>query len=271
MSLFRLELKSQVDPFHAAEVLNKRIGDANAISPSIGLEALQNAYLNWADACEVQLHFLTSDLEALTMFDTARARMIRELSATTVRPWPLIEGEVKLQVSILERMLADLTKRITRSGGAAGHTAVPDTNILLHYKPLPELPWQALTGSADVRVVLPLRVIEELDQKKYAPRKDLARRARRLLPQVRSWVGPAGASREIAPGVSLEVMVDTGPRRRSVDADEEILTACQELTQFGASPLALLTADTSLQLRAQAEQVAVIALGDEYRRDADPA
>lgn len=270
MSLSRLELKYGVDPTHAADVLGKQIGDANAIGPSIGVEALQNAYLNWADACEAQLPYLTGDLETLTMFDTARARMIRELGPGALRPWPLIQAEVKLQVSMLERMLADLRQRIERYGMATGHVVVPDTNILLHYKPLYELPWPTLTASAEVRVVLPLRVIEELDQKKYAPRKDIARRARRLLPQLRSWIGPAGAPKEIASGVSLEVMVDSGPRRRPSDADEEILCACQELKQFGSSALSLVTGDTGLQLRAQAEQLVVIALGDNYRRVADP-
>jgi predicted ribonuclease YlaK len=204
------------------------------------------------------------------MFDTARSRMIRELRPDAVRPWPLVDAEVKLHVSVLERMLADLRRRIMRITAVDGHAVVLDTNILLHYKPLIELPWNELTEAERVRVIVPLRVIEELDQKKYAPRKDLAARARRLLPQLRSWLGPAGAPAVIATNITIEVMVDGGPRRRPSDADEEILAACRELGQFGASAVSLLSADTAMQLRAQAEEIAVITLPDKYLRSPNP-
>lgn len=270
MTLFRLALKSGVNPKHAANVLAQQIQGASSITPSTGLESLQNRYLDWAEGAEARLHYLTDDLEALTMFDTARSRMIRELRPDAVRPWPLVDAEVKLHVSVLERMLADLQGRIVRIADADGHAVVVDTNILLHYKPLIELPWSELTGAERVRVSVPLRVIEELDQKKYAPRKDLAARARRLLPQLHSWLGPGGAPAAIAANTTVEVMVDAGPRRRPSDADEEILAACHELSQFGASAVSLLSADTAMQLRAQAEGITVITLSDQYLRSSSP-
>lgn len=270
MSLHRLALKPGVDPAHAVSVLAGQIQGAASVTPSIGLEQLQNRYLDWAERGELQLHYLTGDLEALTMFDTARARMIRELRPGALRPWPLVDAEVKLQVSVLERMLGDLQERISRMATVDGRAVVLDTNILLHYKPLTELPWHEMTGSARARAIVPLRVIEELDQKKYAPRKDLASRARRLLPQLRSWIGPAGAPAGIAENVTLEVMVDTGPRWRPADADEEILAACRELIQFGASGLSLLSADTAMALRARAEEIPVITLSEEYLRQPAP-
>jgi PIN domain len=267
MSLFRLPLKSDVDPANAARVLGELIQSASSIGPSIGLEDLQNRYLDWAERAEFQLHYLTHDVDVLTMLDTARARTIRELRTDAIRPWPLVDAEVKLQVAVLDRMLNDLNARISRIATTDSHFVVVDTNILLHYKPLNELPWPEITGSEQVRVILPLRVIEELDQKKYAPRKDLASRTRRLLPKLRSWLGAAGAPAEIGKNVTLEVMLDTGPRWRPVDADEEILAACHELTQFGSPTLSLLSADTAMILRAQAEQIAVINLSEKYLRN----
>jgi hypothetical protein len=91
-------------------------------------------------------------------------------------------------------------------------------------------------------------------------------RARRLLPQLRSWLGPDGAPKSIAEQVTLEVMIDPGPRHRPADADEEILLSCRELAQFGAATVSLLTADTAMSLRAQAEGVTVIPLADEFLR-----
>ncbi len=230
------------------------------------MEVLQQRFLDWSDRSEVQLHHLTDDLEALGMSDTARARMIRELGPSTARPWPLIDAEVKLRVSIFERMLTDLERRIARAEGLPGDVVVIDTNVLLHYRPLDELPWSQLVDGPMVRAVLPLRVIEELDAKKYSGRKDLARRARRLLPQLKAWIGPDGTPRSIAENLTLEVMIDPGPRHRPADADEEILLSCRELKQFGASPVSLLTADTAMSLRAQAEGIAIVPLSEEFLR-----
>src|SRR4051812_29985372 len=188
----RLPLKPDVEPGRAAEVLRQLIGEAQSIGPSVGFEELQHRFLIWAETTESQLHYLTHDMATLTMFDTARGRMLNDLSSAVARPWPLVNAEVTLRVSILERMLEDLEARTARAKGAEGVAIVPDTNILLHYKPLDKLPWQQLVGSQRVRVVLPLRVVEEIDQKKYATRGSLERQARRLLPQLKSWLGPAG-------------------------------------------------------------------------------
>jgi hypothetical protein len=269
MRLSRLRLRPGVDPSHAASVLRKLVQGANAITPSIGLDQLQNRFLDWIDTAEAQLHYLTLDLEALTMFNTARARMIRELPLDALRPWPLVDAEVKLQVSILSRMLADLEARIARAALGVGHAVVLDTNILLHYQPIKELPWPQLLGSKSVRVIVPLRVIEELDQKKYAPRKDLARRARRLLPQLKTWLGSDGFPAPMSANATLEVMIDPGPRQRPADADEEILAACHELAQFGAPTLSLMSGDTGMLLRARAEGIAVVELADDYLRSGD--
>lgn len=270
MTLSRLELKTGVDPRYASKVLAEQIQEAGAIGGSVGFEHVQHRFLTWAESGETRLHYLTQDLKALTMFDSARARMIRELGSEPVRPWPLVDAEVKLQVSVLERMLADLQERIARVDLADAHAVVVDTNVLLHYQPLDQLPWHELAKDEQVRVILPLRVIEELDQKKYSQRKKLATRARRVLPQLRSWLGPIGAPSQMATGTTLEVMVDPGPRQRPADADEEILANCRELIQFGTVRLSLLSADTAMAIRAEAEQIPVIALSEHYLRNPDP-
>jgi hypothetical protein len=262
----RLPLRPDVEPSRAAEVLRQLIGEARSIGPSVGVFDLQQSFLTWAETTESQLHYLTHDMATLTMFDTARGRMLYDISPAVARPWPLVDAEVTLRVSVLERMLEDLEARIARAKGAGGVAVVPDTNILLHYKPLDELPWQQLVGAERVRVVLPLRVVEEIDQKKYAARGSLARQARRLLPQLKGWLGPAGKPSELAAGVTLEVMVDPGPRQRPVDADEEILASCRELSQFGVTDLKLLTADIAMSIRAQAEGIGAIELSPDYLR-----
>jgi rRNA-processing protein FCF1 len=227
---------------------------------------MQARYLDWAEGCEQQLPFLTTDLETLRMLDTFRWRMIREMTVAERRPWPLIGAELKLQISILERMLDDLEARLHRAGSGEGHVVVLDTNVLLHYQPVTELPWASIVGHQPLRLVLPLRVIEELDEKKYSTRHDLAARARRILPMLRAHVGKAGAAAPLASEVTLEVWVDSGARFRPVDADEEILAVCKELAQFGAASASIASGDTAMQLRAETLGVSTIELADKYLR-----
>jgi hypothetical protein len=202
-------------------VLREQIQRARGISATGKVQEMQARYLDWAEGCEQQLPFLTGDLETLTMLDTSRWRMIREMTMVERRPWPLIDAELKLQVSILERMLGDLEARLERAGSGEWDVIVVDTNVLLHYQPVTELPWASIVGHQPLRLVLPLRVIEELDEKKYSTRDDLAARARRILPALRANVGEAGAAAPVGAGVTLEVWIDSGSRFRPADADEE--------------------------------------------------
>jgi predicted ribonuclease YlaK len=123
-----------------------------------------------------------------------------------------------------------------------------------------------LLGQTAVRLVGSLRVVEEIDAKKYSSRKDLADRARRLLPRLESQLGSAGAPAAIATGVTIEVPFDAGARHRPVDADQEVLDACDEMRQLAGKAVTLVTFDTAMRLRALARRLATLRLGDEHRR-----
>jgi predicted ribonuclease YlaK len=109
-------------------------------------------------------------------------------------------------------------------------------------------------------------VIEELDAKKYAQRRDLADRARRILPQLLRVVGTGGSPGELRDGVTIEVPVDPGLRRRPADADEEVLSTCHELQQLTGRDITLVTADTGMRLRAQAHGLVVLTMPETYER-----
>ena len=50
--------------------------------------------------------------------------------------------------------------------------------MLLHYVPPDQVKWSKVVKSSPLRLTIPLRVIEQLDEKKYTARDDLAGRAR---------------------------------------------------------------------------------------------
>lgn len=134
----------------------------------------------------MQLANWTTDPETLTMLQSASYWQIRGLDEGTPRPWPLITAEIELQAGVLGGLLEDLRRRVAQASDGIGDPAVLDTNVLLEYLPIDAISWVDVLDSRPVRLLIPLRVIEELDAKKYSGRPDLAKRARRILPQLES-------------------------------------------------------------------------------------
>ncbi len=232
--------------------------------------ALRDAYLTWVEATESQLHNISLDADLVSALHTPRYWRIRSLEVDP-RPFPLVDAEVTQQVDWLQWLLDDLNSRISRVRSAPGHITVLDSNVLLEFVPPEQVSWPDVVGKKPVRLVVPLRVIEELDAKKYARREDLAGRARRILPKLEQTIGGGGAPRQLLPDVTIEVPVDPGPRYRPVDADEEILDTCRELAQLSGQTVGMVTADTAMRLRAQAQAVPVIAMPENYQRRRDSA
>lgn len=114
-----------------------------------------------------------------------------------------------------------------RQQSFAGQTGVPvvlDTSVLMEAGPLGAVDWQL---SPPVRLIVPILVIEELDELLHdrdADRRKRARDARRLL----LTVHPAGNATAPAPlpdaaGLTLELLVDTDAHHRLENNDAEIL------------------------------------------------
>jgi predicted ribonuclease YlaK len=192
---------------------------------------------------------------------------IRQLHEEPIWTTQLVRAEIEQQTRWLEALRDDLQVRIDRMAGAPGDPTVLDTNVLLEFVPAAQIDWTAVTGSPVVRLVVPLRVVEELDVLKYDRRRqDRAERARRILPQLEASVGNAGTPRERRTNTTIEVLIEPSPRYRPTDADEEVLETCRELQQYGGKRVTLVTADTAMRLRALALNVAVVPMPNEYFR-----
>jgi predicted ribonuclease YlaK len=178
----------------------------------------------------------------------------------------LVRTELEFQTSILERLVRDLNQRIDRASSVAGHITVVDTHVLLHYEPPWQVIWPEVVGRSPVRLVVPLRVVEELDAKKYARRDELAGAARILLTSLEEAVAASSGPNAIREDVTIEVPIEPGFRRRPEDADREILDSCLELKQFGGHEVTLVTGDTAMLLRAQSESIQTMKMPEKYER-----
>ena len=230
MAPTRVRLKPGIPPVDAIRVLREQIQAADRIVSGASADhAVREAYVRWVETAESQLSWLTYDPALVEMLHTERFWRIHDLHQKLPRPFPLVTAERDLQRAVLTQLTQDLERRVQRLSAAGGRIAVLDTNILLHYLPPDQITWTEALGTGGWRLMIPLRVIEELDAKKYSGSKTLGPRSRDLLPRLERLIGEAGEPRELQPGVTLEVPVDPGPRSRPQDADEEILAFCAEL------------------------------------------
>jgi hypothetical protein len=138
-------------------------------------------------------------------------------------------------------------------------TVFPDTNILLHFKPLADIDWVAVCRAKLVKLVICLEVIDELDDKKRDSR--LSDRAKRAIKDIQELRG-----KEFRPAVTLEVYnhpAGTAPH----GYDERILRSVQGYlaTHPEDLPAVVVTDDYGMGLRCEAHGVSVLRLPDDHR------
>lgn len=271
----RLRLRREADPRNTIQVLDEAVNAGRNVIASVpigtgigpGVLPLAEAYVDWLAGVESQLHAVTLDFAVVEALRTSRYWRIRQLHEEPQRPVELVRAEIQQQTGWLEALRNDLQLRLNRIEAASGDPAVLDTNVLLEFMPPRDVDWISVTGRPSVRLIVPLRVIEELDILKYDRRRqERAERARRILPQLEAAIGTAGGPSQLRPGTTIEVLIEPAPRYRPTDADEEILETCRAVQQYGNRPVLLVTADTAMRLRAQALNVSVVQMPSEYSR-----
>lgn len=271
MAPTRLRLRHGQSPERAIEVINHLItegGNLNSWMQRGDVSLARDKYLEWIETAEVQLAAFALDPEAPRALHTDRYWYIRAMTMSSARPFPLISAERDEQTRTLQAWVAELQERRRRLADTGGQIAVLDTNVLLEFLPPDQIAWTDVVSSESVRLIVPLRVLEELDMKKYSNSPRLAERARALLPRLESWIGPAGQPGPLRSGTTIEVLVEPGPRARPADADQEILSVCLELQQYGGGTPRLITADTAMRLRGSALNINMVTMPDSYRRPA---
>lgn len=268
-----LQLRDGVTPARAAEQLQSCATQGRNIAGSGGGQQVAihaNLYLAWVNRAEAELRNVFIDPTTWLPLHGEAYWRIRELHEGSARAIELINDEAGRQAERIEAYARQCKRLDVQLTAAPGVLTVLDTNVLLHFEPPAEVNWLEVVGALQVRLVLPLRVIEELDEKKYTGRSDLADRARRLLSQLRSQLAAAaGGPTAIRDGVTIEIPVDDEPRRRTLDADQEVLDVCRQL-RSGGQRVVLVTDDTGMTCRAWAQATEVVSMPETYLRNKPP-
>jgi predicted ribonuclease YlaK len=153
---------------------------------------------------------------------------------------------------------------------APGCAIVVDSNVLLQCRRPDELGWKAEVGET-ARLMLPLRVVEEVDSKKYGSSPRLTRVARSLLPWIDGlFVDGNTGPVPLRPGeATIELLLSDRPRHRPEDADEEVLDVAHDVRHL-AGRVKIMTGDTAMRVRAKSEGLDVLVIPDGWRRPQAP-
>lgn len=132
-----------------------------------------------------------------------------------------------------------------------------DTNVLGLTSTPWTVDWPEIVGYPKTRVVLPLRVIEELDKYKYGGEdKRIAKIAPNLLSRLEQRLAESKSGCvEVSENIVIEVLIARGERDRTLHADEEILRRCEDLMQFAGGQVTLVSDDTTVRLQARARGI----------------
>jgi rRNA-processing protein FCF1 len=272
----RLPLKPGATPERALEILSALLGELRNLpgKSTVSVNAWETFkrrrqdYMTWINAAEGQLGNFADELLIDPLLHTRGYWAIRE--AHPQIPWPahLIESEIRLQKATLERVAEDLKRRIERTTGAAGHIAVVDTHLLLHFLPPEQVDWKEVVGVEPVRLLLPITVVDELDELKYTGKDRVRGKARAALTNLERAVGLEGSPGRVREGVTIEVELAFSDDPRDPDADRSIISVCVELEQLAGEPnrVSLVTGDAGMRLRAAQRHVKVVAMPEKYLR-----
>lgn len=85
-----------------------------------------------------------------------------------------------------------------------------DTNVMIHCRPLIELPWAALVDTPKVRLAITPSVLREIDKLKQDGNLRRAKRARRVLPLIRSCE-ESGGSTLLRDGLTFSLLTHVRP------------------------------------------------------------
>jgi rRNA-processing protein FCF1 len=117
-----------------------------------------------------------------------------------------------------------------------------------------------------VLLVVPLVVLDELDDKRNAKDTSLVRRARSITSTIEKWTAstPADSPTQLADGLAIMALSEESDHRRLPNNDDEIIAVARSLADRGEKVF-VATADSGMRTRARVRGVGVLMPPDDDR------
>lgn len=267
-----MRLREGVSVTRAAEVARQVLQGLGTLT---GADANVTKYASWVNSCESRLREVLVEPDLSHGLHSPRFGLIfgndllfdfTVASQESARWHAALYAEIEHQRHRLQQV-GDQLDQLVLLARRPGTPLVYDTNSLMHYEPPTKILWDEVV-EGPVRLVVPLVVIDELDRKKYSGTKKMAYRAGvggRAVQEIVGSAGP-GAAVEVRRGVTLEVLLDERGHRRAAAADDEVIERARLMQQIVEAPVAVLTHDLGLQLRAELAGLSWTTLPDRYKK-----
>jgi len=185
------------------------------------------------------------------------------------RPHEMRRQECARVVALLTSLREELTGMAKRLGPPPRTLGVLDTNVLLHYKLLTDVRWTEVIGKSPVTLVIPIRVLAEMDGKKAAPNNPKLRsRARTRINLLEGVLRGEGFLYPVRENVAVTVVgsveLDPETRRRTpLPPDVEILDVCAALGAYAPNAVSLVTGDLAMKMHAREAGITVTPMSED--------
>jgi rRNA-processing protein FCF1 len=240
-------------------------------------------YVAWADGAFRKLSNCFVDDDVAGLIETRRYWALCDMAGNEINNGAaaIIDREMRSREEAFRQLHQALVGwRAHWSSG--GGVVMPDTNVLLHRRGGLHADW-SLPGAApdsDIRLVVPLVAITELDRVKRSTR-PARPKAREVLQTLRGLADNDGRPMPLtvsdpqrqARRVTVEVLMDPPGWRRLPDPDEEILARALYMHETIDRRVVLVTFDRTMQLRAAMVGVEAVELpaASDTSQDEPPA
>lgn len=265
-------LRSSQGGAKAAEALSNLIRELSEVEGSLSAAESQvvaaNSYLIWAEKAERQLLDIYEDFTIPRQLHSDRYWQIRSVDFATSRPMALMQAEIRMQARYLNGLLAQLKHYLSILALPPDQwIIVADTNVYIHGKLFHEVEWHRVVSVPRASLVMPLVILDELDQVKdqdleFGKRARSVLRALDNLTNGKDWLDPI----RLRQNVWLQLLDEPHGHQRQRGQDDEIVRQAKYFAQLNEGRLILLTRDRGMRLRAQASGLESKTLPEQLER-----
>jgi len=225
---------------------------------------IEDPFLTWIDdQARPQFESLFAPTEdLLAELDISHNRINNAPKSNVRRLNAMLSRELMAWNRRLDVVIAELSEQ--RMAERPGEPIVLDTSVLMEGEPLVSFDWHSLDPSLaakPVRLVVPILVVEELDDllhDRQAERRQKARAATRTLLQLHQTRPTEPAVLPSQPDVTIEVMLDGDWHERRPNNDAEIIDQALALHELTGKRVLLATCDLRMMYRAGAASLAAV-------------
>jgi hypothetical protein len=238
----------------------------NVFNGNSDVQAVTEQYLRWVAESEQMLR------PVMSLSDLDRVLLTRRYWATQANPSysrgnvRAVQEEVRTRQQVFDELVTavDLERRRWTSAEPEAVYVVADTNVHLHHPTeWAAIDWRAVVGwqnrtMAAVQLVVPMLVVDELDNGKRSSKQSTGTRARSTIRTIyRAFATDTFSTWQMRPPTSdsgatrVTLLMDAPTHHRLDRADDELVDRALLLSGFVDHPVYFVTYDGGAALRAR--------------------